>query len=110
MDFYKSTALKVSDLRRWRSRRDGDIIIFFRDGTIFDTFLKKANIKTHLNGRPSYWRGSYQLINNPGLAEETLFAFYKKQFELWLRVINKQEPKTHLSKTDKRYKNGINSI
>jgi len=97
MEYYKSTTQKVSDLRRWRLRRKQngikDIIIFFADGTIFDTFLK-----VHNNSFPAinkYWRHFHRLKNQPELTIDTLLAMYMKKFETWSRIIEK---------------NGINSI
>jgi len=89
MEYHKSTAEKVSDLRRWRTRRKkneiADIIIFFADGTVFDTFLK-----VHNNSFPAinkYWRHFYRLKNQPELTMDTLLAMYTKKFETWARII-----------------------
>ena len=98
MDYYKSNAKKVSDLRRWRDKRKhgqiNDIIIFFEDGTIFDTFLRVHN--KSFPAKNKFWRHYYRLKKQPGLCVETILAVYKKQFEGWATIV--------------KGKNGINSL
>ena len=80
MTLFKSTAEKKSDLRRWRSRRKetGDVILFFRDGTIFSTFLSVMN--NNKSWRHNYWRHYYWLKKDPKINKETLLAYYMGRF------------------------------
>jgi len=88
MEYYKSTTEKTSDLRRWRERRKEveGVIIFFADGTIFDTFLQVYNGMSFPVVH-NYWRHYYRLQKQPTLCIDTLLAYYKTKFEQWAKII-----------------------
>ncbi len=82
MEYYKSTAQKTSDLRRWRNIRknmNGGVILFFADGTVFDTFLS-------VYSDHKYWRHYYRLKKQK-IPKETLLACYKLKFEKWSKIV-----------------------
>ncbi len=105
MYYFKSTAEKVSDLRRWRTfrknmKRHEGVILFFADGTVFDTFL--SNFKGQLSGKvgkPPYWRHYYRLANQPELTKQTLLAYYRCRFDQWKNTVIEVNGINDLKKT-----------
>ena len=84
MLYFKSTAEKTSDLRRWRSIRTTqkiDVILFFEDGSVFDSFLP---------GR-RYFRHHHllKLKKYKNITLETVLAHYKCKFALWEKIAKK---------------------
>lgn len=62
------------------------VILFFRDGTVFDTFLiidRKRFKKGH-----RYWRHYHHLKNDNTTNIETIKAYYKRKYELWEKRVN----------------------
>lgn len=94
MEYYKSTAQKISDLRRWREKRkniSGGVILFFSDGTVFDTFL--CVYSDH-----KYWRHYYRL-KKQRIPKETLLAKYKERFDKWSKIIIEKNGICYLKKS-----------
>ena len=102
MFYFQSTAKKVSDLRRWRGLRknNGEVIIFFEDGTVHDTFL--ANFKGNIiktSGRNPYWRHYYRINSQPRIGKEKLLAHYRCKFYIWKKIVIETNGINELKKT-----------